>query len=92
MLCAIRYGNVRNRMETFAANLYSGFVANNSWIAMTQKLMKTLTEELLVWRATLAKMRGTNATEVDDVIAHIDASIKSVDALRTADEADKVVR
>jgi hypothetical protein len=59
---------------------------------MPQKLMKTLTEELLVWRATLEKMRGTNPSEVDVVIGHIDASIRSVNALRAADEIDKVVR
>lgn len=59
---------------------------------MTEKLIQALAEELLVWRATLVKMRGTNAIEVDAVISHIDASIDSVNALRSADEVDKVVR
>ena len=59
---------------------------------MTQKLIQTLSEELLVWRATLVKMRGTNVKEVDDLIGHIDASINSVNALCSADRIDKVVR
>jgi len=59
---------------------------------MPQKLMQSLAEELLVWRATLVKMRGTNVKEVNDVIAHIDASINSVNALRSADKVDNVVR
>ena len=56
------------------------------------RLMKTLTEELTAWRDTLETMKGTNVAEVDDVIAHIEASIKSVDALREADRIDKVDR
>jgi len=59
---------------------------------MPIRLMKTLTEELRVWRTTLEGMRGTNVAEVDAVIATIEASIKSVDALRAADEIDKVAR
>jgi|GEM_PF-3084265 len=59
---------------------------------MPQKLMRTLSEELRVWRATLEKMRGSNVEEVDAVIRHIDASIDSVDALRLADKVDSVVR
>jgi hypothetical protein len=56
------------------------------------RLLKTLTDELLAWRAALEKMRATNTTEVDAVISHIDDSIKSVSALRAADKIDKVVR
>jgi len=56
------------------------------------KLVQTLAEELLVWRATLVKMRGTNVKEVDALIAHIDDSITSVNALRSADKDDNVVR
>jgi hypothetical protein len=56
------------------------------------RMMKTLTEELLAWRATLETMKGTNVAEVDNVIAHIEASIKSVASLREADRIDKVDR
>jgi len=56
------------------------------------KLVQVLAEELLVWRASLVKMRGTNIMEVDDLIGHIDASINSVNALHSADEKDHVVR
>jgi len=59
---------------------------------MPQKLMQSLAEELLVWRATLVKMRGTNVKEVNDVIAQLDASINSTNALRSADKVDNVVR
>jgi len=56
------------------------------------KLVQALAEELLVWRANLVNMRGTNDKEVDDLIGHIDASINSVNGLHSADEADNVVR
>lgn len=56
------------------------------------KLVQVLAEELLVWRATLVKMRGVNIKEVDNVIGHIDASIHSVNGLISADELDHVAR
>ena len=56
------------------------------------RLLKTLADELLEWRVALEKMRDTNTTEVDAVIAHLDDSIKSVAALRTANDIDKVAR
>jgi hypothetical protein len=59
---------------------------------MMHRLVKTLAEELLSWRATLVNMRGTNDAEVDVVIAQIDASLVSVSALQAADDVDKVVR
>ena len=59
---------------------------------MPQKLVQALAEELLVWRAALVKMRGTNAREVNSLIGHIDASIDSVNTLQTADRVDNFVR
>lgn len=56
------------------------------------KLVQALAEELLVWRAALVSMRGTNVKEVDDLIGHIDASVHSVNTLHAADESDSVVR
>ena len=56
------------------------------------KLVQVLADELLVWRASLVKMRGTNYEEVDNVISHIDTSIRSVNALISADQLDHVVR
>ncbi len=59
---------------------------------MAIKMVKTLTDELVVWRETLVGMRGTNGVEVDAVIGSLDESIKSIAALRAADTADKLVR
>jgi hypothetical protein len=59
---------------------------------MSQRLTKCLTEELLAWRQTLDSMRGTNPIEVDAVIGHIDASIRSVGAPREAEEIDHLLR
>jgi len=73
------------------ARSYNAADASFPGASMT-RLMKTLTEELTAWRATLETMKGTNVAEVDDVIAHIEASIKSVAALREADRIDKVDR
>jgi len=60
--------------------------------APMQRVLKTLAEELLAWRATLVQMRGTNEAEVDSVVDRIDASIKSVSALRAADDIAQVTR
>jgi hypothetical protein len=57
-----------------------------------QRLVKVLAEELLAWRANLAKMRGTIDAEVDAVVDQVDVAIKSVGALRAADDIDKAVR
>lgn len=59
---------------------------------MQHKLVQTLAEELLVWRAMLVNMRGTNAKEVNALIGHIDASIHSINALHAADLNDSIVR
>ena len=59
---------------------------------MSIKLVRALADELLVWRAAVVNMRGTNTVEVDALIGHIDASIRSVNALYSADQIDKVVR
>jgi hypothetical protein len=56
-----------------------------------QRLVKALAEELLAWRATLVRLRGTNDAEVDAVIDRVDAAIKTVGTLRAANNIEKAV-